>query len=139
MRPIDDQLLDPAFEREADRLTHTSVRDGNGVTLMPAGVLSYAKRWELIEGAQRTLHLVSFSVMRDDTTRRLAATVADKVREGVEVKMIVDDAALYTTFSRSILKQMAKAGAEILTYDSPLRYLGLHRMIRRGKIAVKRR
>jgi len=138
VRRIDD-LLDPAFEREADRLTHTSVRDGNGITLMPAGVESYAKRWELIEGAQRTLHLVSFSVMRDDTTRRLAATVADKVREGVEVKMIVDDAALYTTFSRGILKQMAKAGAEILTYDSPLRYLGTHRVIRRGKIAVKRR
>src|SRR5262249_56899161 len=99
----------------------------------------YAKGWELIEGAQRTLHLVSFSVMRDDTTRRLAATVAEKIREGVEVKMIVDDAALYTTFSRGILKQMAKAGAEILTYDSPLRYLGTHRVIRRGKIAVKRR
>src|SRR5262249_54901514 len=84
VRPIADPLLDPAFEREADRLTHTSVRDGNGVTLMPTGLQSYAKRWELIEGATKTLHLVSFSVMRDDTTRRLASTLADKVREGVE-------------------------------------------------------
>ena len=115
------------------------MRDGNGVTLMPSGVQSYAKRWELIEGAQKTLHMVSFSFMRDDTTRRLASIVADKVRHGVEVKMIVDDAALYTTFSQDILGSMAKAGAEILTYDSPLRYLGFHRMIRNGKIALKRR
>jgi phosphatidylserine/phosphatidylglycerophosphate/cardiolipin synthase-like enzyme len=136
---IDDALLDPAFEREADRLTQTSVTDGNGITLMPTGEQSYAKRWELIEGAKKTLHMVSFSVMRDDTTRRLAATAAAKVREGVEVKMIVDDAALYTTFSRGILRDMAKAGVEVLTYDSPLHYLGFRRMIRKGKIAVKRR
>jgi len=136
---IDTPLLNPSFEQEADRLTATVVRDGNSVTLMPSGVESYAKRWELIEKAQKSLHMVSFSFMRDDTTRRLAGIAADKVRAGVEVKIIVDDAALYTTFSRSILKQMAKAGVEVLTYDSPLRYLGFRRMIRKGKIAVKRR
>jgi len=139
VRSIDDALLDPAFEQEADRLTDTSVREGNGITLMPSGEQSYAKRWELIEGAKKTLHMVSFSFMRDDTTRRLAATAAAKVGEGVEVKMIVDDAALYTTFSRGILRDMAKAGVEVLSYDSPLHYLALHRMIRKGKIAVKRR
>ena len=36
--------------------------------------------------------------------------------------MIVDDAALYTTFSRRILRSMADAGAEVLTYNSPWRY-----------------
>jgi cardiolipin synthase len=136
---IDNPLLDPPLEQEADRLTGTVVRDGNGITLMPSGVESYAKRWELIEGAKTSLHMVSFSFMRDDTTRRLAGTAADKVRQGVEVKMIVDDGALYTTFSRGILKDMAKAGVEVLTYNSPLHYLGFGRMVRKGKIAVKRR
>src|SRR5262249_46482733 len=77
--------------------------------------------------------------MRDDTTRRLASLAAEKIRQGVEVKIIVDDAALYTTFSRNILKGMAKSGVEVLTYDSPLHYLGFRRMIRKGKIALKRR
>jgi phosphatidylserine/phosphatidylglycerophosphate/cardiolipin synthase-like enzyme len=108
---------------------------------------SYAKRWELIEGAQQTLHMVSFSFMKDDTTRRLADLSAEKVRQGVEVKIIVDDAALFTTFSRGILKKMAKAGVEVLTYDSPLRYLtlaGAHghpfrKAARDVRLAVKRR
>lgn len=136
-------LLNPSFEREVDRLTGTAVRDGNGITLLPTGVESYARRWELIEAAERAVHICSFSFMRDDTTRRLAAVTAEKVRQGVEVKIIVDDAALYTTFSRRILKRMAKAGVEVLTYDSPLRYVTLARMgghpIRNAKLALKRR
>jgi phosphatidylserine/phosphatidylglycerophosphate/cardiolipin synthase-like enzyme len=139
VRAIDEALLGPGFEQEADRLTGAVVRDGNSVTLMPSGVQSYAKRWELIEGAETSVHMVSFSFMKDDTTRRLAALAADKVRHGVEVKMIVDDAALYTTFSRGILEGMARNGVEVLTYNSPLHYLSLRRMIRHAKLALKRR
>jgi cardiolipin synthase len=140
-------LLDPAFEGETDRLTGTTVRSGNSVTLLPSGVESYAKRWELIDRAKKSLHMVTFSFMRDDTTRRLASVVADKVRQGVEVKLIVDDAALYTTFSRGILKEMALAGVEVLFYDSPWRYLSIRwskghpfrQMARNAKLVVKRR
>ena len=42
---------------------------------MPSGVQSYAKRWELLEGAQRTIHLVTFSIINDDTSSRLADIV----------------------------------------------------------------
>lgn len=140
-------LLGPAFEREADRLTGTVVRDGNGAVLLASGVDSYARRWKLIESAEKSVHMVSFSFMRDDTTRRLAALCAGKVREGVEVKIIVDDAALFTTFSRAILKGMARSGVEVITYNSPGRYLtlsGAHghplrKAVRNAKLALKRR
>lgn len=138
-------LLDPRFEAETDRLTGTTIREGNTVELLPSGVTSYAKRWELIEAAQQSLHMVSFSFMKDDTTRRLRDTVVDKVRQGVGVKMIVDDAALYTTLSRGLLNDMAKAGAEIFTYNSPFFYVGLtanhpaRRAVRNVKLLVKRR
>ena len=140
-------LLTPAFEQETDRLTRTVVRHGNNVVLMPSGQQSYATRWELIDRAEKSLHMVSFSFMKDDTTQRLAAVVADKVKQGVEVKMIVDDAALYTTRSRGTLKQMADAGAEILTYESPLHFFSirwakghpLHQLVRDVKVALKRR
>lgn len=140
-------LLTPAFGRVADTLTGTSVRPGNTVSLLPAGKESYAKRWELIESAERSLHMVSFSFMRDDTTRRLRDVVRDKVAAGVEVKMIVDDAALYTTFSRRILRSMADSGAEVLTYNSPWRYATvrwasghpLRQVVRNAKAAIKRR
>jgi phosphatidylserine/phosphatidylglycerophosphate/cardiolipin synthase-like enzyme len=89
-------LLDATFGGEADRLTRTVVRDGNSITFMPSGEQSYAKRWELIEAAEKSLNMVSFSVIKDDTSRRLAQVVKDKVRQGVDVKFICDDGALFT-------------------------------------------
>lgn len=140
-------LLTPASRETTDRLTGTVVRSGNTVTLLPSGEESYAKRWELIEAAERSLHMVSFSFMRDDTTQRLADVVREKLAAGVEVRMIVDDAALYTTFSRKILRSMADAGAEVLTYNSPWRYLAIRwskghpirQLVRGTKVAIKRR
>lgn len=140
-------VLGADFEREADRLTGTVVRDGNAVVLLPSGVDSYARRWKLIESAEKSVHLVSFSFMRDDTTRRLAALCAEKVNDGVEVKIIVDDAALFTTRSRRILKGMARSGVEVLTYNSPGRFLSLagarghplRKAVRNATLALKRR
>ncbi len=106
-----------------DRVTGTAAVDGNAVELMPSGSQSYAKRWELIESAERSVHLVTFSIINDDTSRRLADVVAAKVREGVHVAMVCDDAALYTTRSRGIIDAMRKAGAEVICYDPPFRNL----------------
>lgn len=144
---IGSPLLDAAFEAEADRLTGTRVRDGNTIALLAKGEESFAKRWELVGSARRSVHLVSFSVIRDETSRRLAEVVKEKVREGVEVKMICDDLALYTTFARGILEDMAKAGAEIVTYNPPLRWLGIdafrghpfQQLMRRARRQLKRR
>ena len=140
-------VLAPAFESETDRLTKTVVRDGNSITFMPSGEESYAKRWELIEGAEKSLHMVSFSVIKDDTSRKLAQLVHDKVRQGVEVKFICDDGALFTTGARGILADMRKSGAEVITYDPPFRNLGINwlkghrfaRLMRRGRNQFKRR
>jgi phosphatidylserine/phosphatidylglycerophosphate/cardiolipin synthase-like enzyme len=130
-----------------DRLTRTTVTDGNAVTFMPRGEESYARRWQLIEDAKRTVHLVTFSVINDDTSRRLADVVAEKVRQGVEVVMVCDDAALYTTRSRGIVKRMRSAGAEVICYDPPFRSLGIdfrrsHRfrqLLNRARRGFKRR
>lgn len=135
------------FERATDRLTGTRVRDGNTVVLLPTGVDSYAKRWELIESAQRSIHLASFSIIRDDTSMRLARLLRAKAREGVEVTLIADDAALYTTRSRAILQSIAAGGTEVLTYNNPFRYLAIDRtrghpirqLTRGAKVAIKRR
>jgi phosphatidylserine/phosphatidylglycerophosphate/cardiolipin synthase-like enzyme len=123
--PGSDGRFEASFESETDRLTRTRMRDGNAVTFLPRGEQSYARRWELIEGATRTVHLVTFSVINDDTSRRLADVVRDKVRQNVEVAIVCDDAALYTTRSRGLIRTMRSAGAEVVTYESPFRHLGI--------------
>src|SRR6266498_471787 len=122
--PLTSPVLQPAFQSKADRLTRTAVRDGNSITFMPSGEMSYVKRWELIEGAEKSLHMVSFSVIKDDTSRKLAQLVRDKVRQGVEVKFICDEGALWTTGARPILADMRKSGAEVIAYDPLFRNFG---------------
>lgn len=92
---------------------------------MPSGEQSYARRWQLIEDAQRSVHLVTFSIINDDTSRRLAEVVGEKVRQGVEVAVVCDDAALHTTRSRAIIRQMRSAGAEVICYEPPFRHLNI--------------
>ena len=103
-------LLEPESQAETDRLTGTVLREGNSVTFLPSGSQSYAKRWELIEGAQHSLDLVTFSIINDGTSQRLRDLVAKKVKEGVVVRMVVDDLAVYSAMSAGILNEMTKAG-----------------------------
>src|SRR5512132_317177 len=140
-------LLGSAFVAETDRITRSRISEGNLVTFMPSGTQSYAKRWELIEGAKRTIHLVTFSVINDETSRRLVQVVAGKVRQGVEVTIICDDAALFTTRSRPIIEDLRKQGAEVITYDPPIRHIGFdprrshkaRQVLNRARRQLKRR
>lgn len=117
----DHPLLDEHFEAETDRLTGTVIREGNSVTFLPSGSQSYLKRWELIDKARQSLDIVSFSVMNDGTSFRLRDMLFEKLRQGVVVRMVVDDVALYSAFSSGILSELTKAGAEIIRYNKVFR------------------
>jgi phosphatidylserine/phosphatidylglycerophosphate/cardiolipin synthase-like enzyme len=114
-------LLGKQFEAETDRLTGTLAREGNSVTFMPSGSQSYAKRWELIERARHSLDLVTFSVMNDGTSFRLRDLLAEKINQGVAVRMVVDDAAVYSASSAGVLSDLAKAGAAVIRYHKVFR------------------
>lgn len=115
------ELLGKQFEADTDRLTGTLVREGNSVAFMPSGSESYAKRWKLIEAAQQTLDIVTFSVMNDGTTARLRDLLVEKLRTGVTVRMVVDDAAVYSASSAGILSDLVKAGAAVIRYHKVFR------------------
>jgi cardiolipin synthase A/B len=140
-------ILDSLFEAETDLLTGTVIRAGNSVTLMPSGSTSYAKRWELIEKAESSIHLVSFSMMRDGTSAHLRDLLCEKLRKGVAVRFVLDDAVLYSTFSGGLLSDMIKAGAETVRYHKLFRDLmpdfrqgkPLRQLIRIARHKLKRR
>ena len=85
--------------------------------------------------------------MNDDTTKRLRDIVHDKVAAGVEVKMIVDDAALYTTFSSRDPACHGEVGRRDPHLQQPValpdvagsRGYAIHQLQRFGKVALKRR
>src|SRR6185503_12607772 len=114
-------LLEPQFQADTDRLTGTVLREGNSETFLPSGSCSYEKRWELIEGAQHSLDLVTFSIINDGTSQRLRDLLAKKVKEGVAVRMVVDDLAVYSAMSAGILSEMSKAGIAVIRYHKVFR------------------
>ena len=114
-------ILDEKFEAETDRLTGTAVRSGNVVTLFASGHRSYERRWALIEQARHSIDLATFSLMNDATSRRLLDMLREKIRQGVAVRMVADDAAIYSSSSGDILTEMSKAGAEVIRYHKLFR------------------
>lgn len=140
-------LLGSDFREATDRHTGTVVRDGNSVQFLPSGVQSYAKRWELLESARSSIDMVAFSMMRDDTSARLRDLLCRKVREGVKVRLILDDAVMMSTFAGGYLQAMVDAGAQGIRYHKVFRDLWpdprkghvLHQFARTLKVKVKRR
>lgn len=114
-------LLDAETEAETDRLTGTAVRGGNAVVLFAAGHRSYERRWQLIEGARHSVDLATFSVMKDGTSRRLLEVLREKIREGVAVRMVADDAAILSSYTGGLLGELAKAGGEVIRYHKLFR------------------
>jgi cardiolipin synthase A/B len=110
-------LLGAQFQAEADRYSGTVVREGNGVAFLPSGAASYQRRWAALEAAERSIDLVSFSMMRDGTTRRLRDLLLRKLRQGVRVRIIVDDAVAYSTAVGPWLSELRRAGAGVIRYS----------------------
>ena len=104
-----------------DDLTLTRVFDGCEVDLLPSGEKSYQRRWQLLEQAQSSIHIVAFSIMRDETSRKLRDLICRKSEQGVACRVILDDAVLYSTFAANLLRDMRCAGAEVVRYHKVFR------------------
>ncbi|MFO8000454.1 MAG: phosphatidylserine/phosphatidylglycerophosphate/cardiolipin synthase family protein [Marinilabilia sp.] len=98
-------------------MSNPVITQGNHVVFLPSGKLSFEKRWELLKNARETIHLVTFSFMNDDTTRRLVDQLVEKLQEGVGVKIILDHIVNKTTFVGKLLKRLEKNGAELHQYN----------------------
>ena len=114
-------ILSSDFEDAMNKATGTVVRNGNSAILMPSGVDSYRKRWNLLSRAERNIHIVAFSIMKDETSHKLRDIICTKLRAGVAARLIFDDAVLYSTFAGSLLKDIVIAGGEVIRYHKVFR------------------
>lgn len=92
--------------------------DNHVLEFLPSGVLSYERRWELLEDARESIHIVTFSFMNDDTTKKLFEILTAKAKEGVRIKIIYDDIVNRTTFMINKLSALEKYGIEVFGYNS---------------------
>lgn len=110
-------LLSEEFYAQLDLYSNSKIQTDNKVCFYPSGVESYVKRWELITQAQKSIHIVSFSLMKDDTGSKLRDLLIQKLKQGIEVKMIFDDAVNKSTFSSGLLRDIVKNGGELVQFN----------------------
>ncbi|MFN0213459.1 MAG: phospholipase D-like domain-containing protein [Saprospiraceae bacterium] len=92
----------------------------NQIEFLPSGVSSYSFRWALLQNAKESIHLTTFSFMKDETTKRLFELLKEKKKEGVQIRIIYDDIVNRTTFVGGWLRELKDIGIELYGYNSLL-------------------
>lgn len=103
-----------------DELTNSKIRQGNSIKLLPSGAESFEVRWRLLDQAKHSIHIATFSMMKDETTERMEKVLLDKLRQGVEVRIILDEIVNRTTFAGPMIKRLRDAGAYVHGYNGLL-------------------
>jgi cardiolipin synthase len=120
--PGDLQALLPSIAA----LTHSTLEKGNSVELLQNGVMFFPALERDIAAARESVHIESFIWYDGVIARRLAALLARKAREGVEVRVLVD-ASGGRQLKGDVQKMMESAGVKIGHFH-PLRISNLGRM-----------
>lgn len=104
-----------AFEARLDAETKSRSVSGNTVSMLYDGVQSFAERERMIAGAKHSVCFQTFIFNSDETGWKLARQLADKAKQGVQVRVIYD--ALGSGRADPKMFQMMKdAGVDVRAY-----------------------
>jgi cardiolipin synthase len=107
-------------------LTQSSLDAGNDIRLLQNGDGFFPLLLEEIAGAKETIHLESYIWEEGEICNQVAAALAAKAREGVEVRVLVD-ASGGRKLHGDLEKQLTSAGAKVAFFH-PIRISNLGRI-----------
>lgn len=89
--------------------------ESNNVNLLINGSRAFPAMMEAIQGAQEFVHLEFYRFDIDETGNSFRFALMEKAREGVEVRIIMDDVGSWNFKSKHI-KEMRSAGVKIFPF-----------------------
>jgi cardiolipin synthase A/B len=107
-------------------LTHSAIEPGNSMQVLQNGVMFFPALERDILAARETVHIESFIWYDGKISRRLAKILADKAKQGVEVRILVD-ASGGRQLKGDVQKMLEDAGAKVAHFH-PLRISNLGRL-----------
>ncbi len=109
----------------------------NAVRLITTGEQAYAELEAGILNARHSIHITTFILSRDDTGRRIVALLAQRAREGVKVRLLLDALGCLIS-SHGFVDPIRKAGGEVVRFMPvvPLSSRGSANLRNHRKIAV---
>lgn len=110
---------------------------GNRVTFLPTGEQSFAELEKQILAARESIHIMTFILARDQVGRRLVKLLAQKAREGVKVRLLLDALGCFRSSGR-FCDPIRAAGGEVVKFMPvlPLQTSGSANLRNHRKIAV---
>jgi cardiolipin synthase len=85
---------------------------GNSVQWLTTGEAAYAALEREIRQARSHIHITAFILGRDDTGRRLVKLLAERARQGVKVRLLLDSVGSMFS-SRFFVNPLRRAGGEV--------------------------
>jgi cardiolipin synthase len=117
---------DREFLRAAEALTAAPISDGNDVDLLINGDEIFPAFIEAIEGAQRSVNLLTYVYWRGDIAQDIAGLLCRRAREGVEINVLLDWIGT-VKMDRGLVRQMRDAGVCVAKFR-PLRPYAVRRL-----------
>lgn len=110
---------------------------GNRVHFLTTGEESFESLERHIREAQHSIHIVTFILGRDPVGRRLIKLLAQRAREGVKVRLMLDALGCFLS-SRGFCDPLRKAGGEVVRFMPvlPLQTRGSANLRNHRKIAI---
>ena len=129
--------LEPDFDTESDEfrttmagVTGMPLVDGNRVSIYNNGDEFYPAMLEAIESAGLSITMEQYIFWNGQVGRRFAEALAEKAREGIPVRLLVD-AIGSATLGSDIFKTLEAGGCQ-LAWFRPIHWYTLHRANRRN-------
>ncbi|WP_243870009.1 phospholipase D-like domain-containing protein [Streptomyces liangshanensis] len=107
------------MRRRLERLIGIAATEGNALLPLRNGDEIFAAMLKSIRGAEYTIDMMTFVYWRGEIARRFATALADRAREGVRVRLLLDGFGS-RLIEKDLLDLMAEAGAEVAWFRKPL-------------------
>jgi cardiolipin synthase len=85
---------------------------GNRVTVVPNGEETYRQLVRILDGAERSIHITTYILGRDAVGEAIVERLAQKAKQGVEVRLLLDDVGSWRVGHR-FLAPLVEAGAKV--------------------------
>lgn len=107
------------LRRRLERLIGIAATEGNELVPLRNGDAIFAAMLESIRGAEHTVDMMTFVYWRGDIAQEFAATLAERARAGVRVRLLLDGFGS-RLIEKDQLRAMEEAGVQVAWFRKPL-------------------
>ncbi len=122
------KIRDSLFVTEIQKLIRANFHGGGTVRLLNRADEALRVRKEMILGAEKSIHLMTWAMYGDVAGKEFAELLIQRFKDGIDVRVMVDGLTAQRTGYKESLDQLRAAGVPVIEYRGTINpYHGQHR------------